>query len=322
MPFREYQKGAVMVGVTLGASMAITTVVPAFQMQAATASVIALEKQAAYGEESAFHYDDIPNLRLGVAEKPVTVDFRDADGKKRRVYVDEVAGTVKEIRVGNAPVDSETMVLAYNSGKDPRAEGKEIALVDITNTTVTTSKGKTVTLKANVEDLVAQGLARESQLKYIGQGKAIFVREGCWWCHTLLPEQGHDWQYFGMPPGPDDMVGESPTLFGSDRKAPDLLHVGSRQTSRAWMTQHFWNPRLVQPKSMMPRFDYLWSKNGSGTMVDGKGNAIDEASWDAQYQDYLSKVDAGDFSAAPPAVPSYGEDSDVRKLLDYVLSLK
>ena len=30
----------------------------------------------------------------------------------------------------------------------------------------------------------------------IGKGKIMFVREGCWWCHTLLPEETQDWQYF------------------------------------------------------------------------------------------------------------------------------
>jgi cytochrome c oxidase cbb3-type subunit 2 len=28
-----------------------------------------------------------------------------------------------------------------------------------------------------------------------GKGKTIFIREGCWWCHTLLPEQTQAWTY-------------------------------------------------------------------------------------------------------------------------------
>jgi hypothetical protein len=76
----------------------------------------------------------------------------------------------------------------------------------------------------------------------------MFVREGCWWCHTLLPEQTQDWQVFGAPPMLGDFNGESPTAFGSDRKAPDLLHVGSRNSSREWMMLHFstrdWSSRI------------------------------------------------------------------------------
>ncbi|MHB8368149.1 MAG: cbb3-type cytochrome c oxidase subunit II [Leptospirales bacterium] len=95
----------------------------------------------------------------------------------------------------------------------------------------------------------------------IGKGKVIFVREGCWWCHTLLPEQTQDWQYFGAPPRVSDFVGESPTVFGSDRKAPDLLHVGSRLPIKGWHLVHHANPRAVQPMSQMPSFNYLSKKD-------------------------------------------------------------
>ncbi len=95
----------------------------------------------------------------------------------------------------------------------------------------------------------------------IGKGKVVFIREGCWWCHTLLPEQTQDWQYFGAPPTAADFVGESPTVFGSDRKAPDLLHVGSRLPIKGWHLVHHANPRAVQPKSMMPAFNYLRKKD-------------------------------------------------------------
>ncbi len=91
----------------------------------------------------------------------------------------------------------------------------------------------------------------------IGKGKTVLIREGCWWCHTLLPEQTQDWAYFGAPPLAGDLVGESPTVFGSDRKAPDLLHVGSRLPAKAWHIMHHKAPRSLQPKSIMPNFDYL-----------------------------------------------------------------
>jgi len=91
----------------------------------------------------------------------------------------------------------------------------------------------------------------------IGVGKKIFIREGCWHCHTLLPEQSADWEYFGEPPLAGDFVGEAPTVVGSDRKAPDLMHIGSRMPSVAWHLQHHKDPRSVQPKSIMQMFDFL-----------------------------------------------------------------
>jgi cytochrome c oxidase cbb3-type subunit 2 len=146
---------------------------------------------------------------------------------------------------------------------------------------------------------------------HAGAGKTLFVREGCWWCHTLLPEQTQDWQVFGAPPMLGDFNGESPTAFGSDRKAPDLLHVGSRNSSREWMMLHFFNPRLVQPHSIMPRFDYLWGE------VDASGNKIDYAKWDEEFNAYRDgKRDS------LPDVPTYAANSEIRWLIDFVLNMK
>ena len=116
---------------------------------------------------------------------------------------------------------------------------------------------------------------------------------------------------FGAPPMLGDFNGESPTAFGSDRKAPDLLHVGSRNSSREWMMLHFFNPRLVQPHSIMPRFDYLWGE------VDAKGQKIDYAKWDEEFDAYRAgKRDL------PPDVPTYAANSEIRWLVDFVLNMK
>ena len=153
--------------------------------------------------------------------------------------------------------------------------------------------------------------AGDENISHAGAGKTLFVREGCWWCHTLLPEQTQDWQVFGAPPMLGDFNGESPTAFGSDRKAPDLLHVGSRNSSREWMMLHFFNPRLVQPHSIMPRFDYLWGE------VDADGKKINYAKWDEEFNAYRDgKRDL------PPDVPMYAPNSEARWLIDFVLNMK
>ena len=153
--------------------------------------------------------------------------------------------------------------------------------------------------------------AGDANTYYASAGKSIFVREGCWWCHTLLPEQTQDWQVFGAPPMLGDFNGESPTAFGSDRKAPDLLHVGSRNASKEWLMLHFFNPRLVQPHSIMPRFDYLWGK------VDASGKPIDYAKWRQEYNEYSEGK-----RIYPPEVPMYASNSDARHLIDFILNLK
>ena len=77
------------------------------------------------------------------------------------------------------------------------------------------------------------------------------------------------------------------------------------------MMMHFFNPRLVQPHSIMPRYDYLWGD------TDADGKAIDFAGWRAAYNDYA----AGKTLIAPD-VPSPAPNSEIRYLLDFVLSLK
>ncbi len=77
------------------------------------------------------------------------------------------------------------------------------------------------------------------------------------------------------------------------------------------MMMHFFNPRLVQPHSIMPRFDYLWGDK------DADGKKIDYDKWRAEYTDYREGK-----SAVPPDVPMPAKDSEARKLIDYILSLK
>lgn len=74
---------------------------------------------------------------------------------------------------------------------------------------------------------------------------------------------------------------------------------------------HFFNPRLVQPHSIMPRFDYLWGK------TDAAGNQIDYAAWRKEFIEYRN----GD-RITPPEVPNYRSDSEIRYLIDFVLNLK
>jgi cytochrome c oxidase cbb3-type subunit 2 len=77
------------------------------------------------------------------------------------------------------------------------------------------------------------------------------------------------------------------------------------------MTMHFFNPRLVQPHSIMPRFDYLWGD------VDAEGKPIDFEKWRREYNEYVSGK-----RIYPPDVPDPAPNSEARYLIDFALSLK
>lgn len=317
MAFREYKIGARMFGVALGSSMAITLILPTIDIAAVETSHVGLDKELTMGRETGFNVDD--PLMLG-KHKPLKVllktDPKTGQPLPEAMYVyvyqpdtpfpsgilhPRTLGTgVEPLSVEKGEIEAarreDGAVFAISTGE---FGGKPKDYIE----NVTATKGWTP------QDILR--VAQDEDISKAGAGKTMFVREGCWWCHTLLPEQTQDWQSFGAPPMLGDFNGESPTAFGSDRKGPDLLHVGSRNASREWMMLHFFNPRLVQPHSIMPRFDYLWGP------VDASGNKIDYDKWRAEYIEYREGK-----RVSPPEVPLPAKDSDARYLIDYVLSLK
>jgi cytochrome c oxidase cbb3-type subunit 2 len=315
--FREYKIGSRIFALAFGGSMCITLLLPSINIASVSSTDVALAKSLTAGHETGFNLDD--PLMQG-KNKPFVVALK-ADPKTGQplaeaitVYVYQ-AGTsfpagilhprilgagieelsVKQGHIGEAKKDTGA-VFTVSKGT---YEGKQHSFIE----NLSVSKGWTPADVLNV--------AKDEDVSHAGKGKTMFVREGCWWCHTLLPEQTQDWQVFGAPPMLGDFNGESPTAFGSDRKAPDLMHVGSRNASKEWMMMHFFNPRLVQPHSIMPRFDYLWGDK------DADGKKIDFAKWRADYDEYREGK-----SVTAPEVPSYAKDSEIRSLVDFMLSLK
>ncbi len=315
--FREYKIGARIFGLALSGSMTITLFFPSINIASTASTDVALAKQLTVGHETGFNLDD-PFLKG--KNKPIVVNLKNDPktgqplAQQQTVFVypagapfpagilhPRILGTgVEELSVQQGHIEDARKeagaVFALNKAV---YQGKEVSYIEDLSTT----KGWTP------DDVLR--VAKDEDVSHAGAGKTMFVREGCWWCHTLLPEETQDWQVFGAPPMQGDFNGESPTAFGSDRKAPDLLHVGSRNSSREWMMMHFFNPRLVQPHSIMPRFDYLWGEK------DANGNKIDYPKWRQEYIEYREGK-----RVTPPEVPSYAKNSEIRSLIDFMLSLK
>ncbi len=316
MAFREYKIGARMFGFSLGTSMAITLFFPSFDLRSAVSTPVALDKQLTIGWDAGFNLSD--PLLLG-HNKPVKVLLK-VDPKNGQPMQPTYAyvypsGTPMPNGVGHPDILGKGVEeLSVQQGHITAAKKENGAVFLLTSGSY---DGQSLTYMENAT--ATKGWTPNEVLKavpdediaHVGAGKTMFVREGCWWCHTLLPEQTQDWQVFGAPPMLGDFNGESPTAFGSDRKGPDLLHVGSRNSSREWMMLHFFNPRLVQPHSIMPRFDYLWGN------VDANGKKIDFDKWRAEYTDYREGK-----TPYAPDVPVPAKNSEARYLIDFVLSLK
>lgn len=91
-------------------------------------------------------------------------------------------------------------------------------------------------------------------------GREIYIREGCWYCHSqfVRPVTGETRRW-----GPVSQAGEytfdTPHLFSTRRIGPDLTRVGLKYSDE-WHYAHFWDPRMVVPDSIMPRFAGLFDR--------------------------------------------------------------
>ncbi len=88
-------------------------------------------------------------------------------------------------------------------------------------------------------------------------GRNIYVREGCYACHSQMVRSLRDEveRY-----GPYSLAAESmydhPFQWGSKRTGPDLARVGGRY-SDDWHVVHMKDPRSVVPESVMPGYPFL-----------------------------------------------------------------
>jgi cytochrome c oxidase cbb3-type subunit I/II len=85
-------------------------------------------------------------------------------------------------------------------------------------------------------------------------GRQVYILEGCWYCHSqfVRPVTGETRRW-----GPVSEAGEYafdvPHLFSTRRIGPDLTRVGLKYSDE-WHLAHFWDPRMLVPDSIMPRF--------------------------------------------------------------------
>ena len=89
------------------------------------------------------------------------------------------------------------------------------------------------------------------------RGRDIYVREGCYLCHSQMIRPFRDEM---LRYGHYSLAAESqydhPFQWGSKRTGPDLARVGGKY-SNEWHVQHLLDPRSVVPESIMPIYPWL-----------------------------------------------------------------
>ena len=88
-------------------------------------------------------------------------------------------------------------------------------------------------------------------------GRAIYVREGCYVCHSqMIRPMRDEVERYGHYSLAAESKYDHPFQWGSKRTGPALARVGGRY-SDAWHVAHFHNPRDLVPESVMPAYSWF-----------------------------------------------------------------
>jgi mono/diheme cytochrome c family protein len=104
------------------------------------------------------------------------------------------------------------------------------------------------------------------------KGRNLFASNGCYVCHSgySRPQDVREALYFLYPKisQPGDFWGsdQSPNLLGTERTGPDLSQE-SGWHPYDWQVAHFYDPRYMDPKSLMPDMKSLFDDRQVGQLV-------------------------------------------------------
>jgi len=108
----------------------------------------------------------------------------------------------------------------------------------------------------------------------LAKGRTIFMHEGCWYCHSQFtrPVAGET-RRWGPLPEVGEYAYDLPHLLSTRRIGPDILRVGGKYGDD-WHAAHYFDPRMVVPDSVMPRFTWFFKKEGDHFVLNDDGKAI------------------------------------------------
>src|SRR5436190_9651693 len=104
------------------------------------------------------------------------------------------------------------------------------------------------------------------------KGRNLFAANGCYVCHSgySRPQDVRQALYFLYPKvsQPGDFFGsdQSPNLLGTERTGPDLSQESGWHPDD-WQRAHFYDPRFVDPESLMPDMKSLFSDRQADELV-------------------------------------------------------
>ena len=111
----------------------------------------------------------------------------------------------------------------------------------------------TFMIKSNVPSIAAIKPYTPLEL----QGRDVYVREGCYVCHTqMIRPFRSEIERYGEYSKAGEFVYDHPHQWGSKRTGPDLHRVGGKYPD-SWHYNHMEDPTSMSPGSIMPRYEWL-----------------------------------------------------------------
>ncbi len=106
-------------------------------------------------------------------------------------------------------------------------------------------------------------------------GRDVYISNGCYNCHSQqVRPLRYETDRYGEYSKVGEFVYDHPFQWGSRRSGPDLARAGyigsSTYKTAIWEYNHFLNPQTMNPKSIMPPYPWLISKDVDLTEIPKK----------------------------------------------------
>jgi cytochrome c oxidase cbb3-type subunit I/II len=106
------------------------------------------------------------------------------------------------------------------------------------------------------------------------EGRDIYVREGCYTCHSqMIRPFRHEQLRYGAPSELEESAWDHPFQWGSRRTGPDLARVGTKYPN-LWHYKHMMDPRSIAPASIMPTYAFLNERPIDLPLISAKVGAM------------------------------------------------
>jgi len=128
----------------------------------------------------------------------------------------------------------------------------------------------TLSVKSNIPKIAAvKPLTPLEQL-----GRDIYVREGCYVCHSqMIRPFRSETERYGPYSKAGEYVYDHPFQWGSKRTGPDLMREGGKRPN-LWHFSHMYDPESMMPGSIMPRYQWIVKNDLKVDDIEAKMKAL------------------------------------------------